>query len=170
MGVHDRDWYWEHQQKQSGCGRGAANPATSFPVQIATGVALGIVTAALLIWLTFEWRARQAAEEAHRAAQQFLAEQKRIQEQATRQEALINARQSAAVQAHRQAMANQQRMIEQAKRAQLDARDSKEKAWGRFYKKPAGCDETAGGSWTVECANDREPTRFPTPSADRFSR
>ena len=49
-----------------------------------------------------------------------------------------------------------------ARRAVFEDQNRKDRAWSKFYKKPRACVETAGGSWTVDCANEfiRAKRRF----------
>jgi len=145
MGVQDRDWYREHHRTQAGYANEVRN-GYRFPLQIAIGVALGIIAAAAVIWGYQEWRLRVAAEQLKQTLQAQAAALRA--EQVRSEEAAYRARQAAIQQA-----AKQQRATEAAKRAVFDERERKEQAWDRFYQKPRHCDETTGGSWTVDCAN-----------------
>lgn len=120
-----------------------------FPLylEIAIGVTLGILVAALVIWQVAEWRAGRAVEDFARNVQNEAA---RIDRQNREQ---MEAQQRQAAQ-QRAAVAASQRAAEDVRRQAVDADTRREQAWARFYKKPAQCDESRGGTWTVECAND----------------
>ncbi len=154
MGVQDRDWYWRRETPANGYIQPKRSFFKSFPVQIAMGVAAGIVFAAAVVLAFNEWRTRAAAEEAARVFQQLATEQQRRQAAQAEAAARANAQREAVARERRQAIANQQRTVENWKRSELDARNRKEKAWERFYRKPPRCDEALGGSWTVDCANE----------------
>jgi hypothetical protein len=49
--------------------------------------------------------------------------------------------------------AAQQRALEDARRAALEEAARKERAWARFYKRPASCDNNPNPDHMVECAN-----------------
>lgn len=116
-------------------------------VHIALGVAAGIVIAAAVIWQFSEWRMRVALED--------IQVKLRAAEAATQQQAVA---QAARVEAERLAeqrrIAEGQRVAEQLKRQALDRAEAKEQAWKRFYQKPVRCDDSRGGTWSTECANE----------------
>lgn len=130
-------------------------PRVPLWLHIAVGVFLGTVGANVATWGAAAWAAKltaqEAAEQLGRAAQQ--------RRQAT------DAEQAARVQAdtaRRQQAANQQRAVEQQKQQAEAEKERRELAWTRFYRKPPACDESKGGAWTVDCANDyiRAKARF----------
>ncbi len=116
-------------------------------VHIAAGVAIGVVVAAAVIWASWLLQLRYAQEEAAKQVQQAtarIAAQQRQHEQAARDSA----------QQLRAAEASAQRAAEDLKRRVADEARKKELAWSRFYTKPAKCDDSRGGSWSVDCANE----------------
>lgn len=146
MSDEDRAWYTEPRHGQDGYTRQRTGGGSQLPLQIAVGVALGIIVAAAVIWGGKLLMLRLAAEAVSRSLREQAAA---VEAQRNRdEEAAARARQAAIVQA-----AARQRTAEVQKRAVVDEKDRKEQAWARFYQKPARCDEATGGAWTMECAN-----------------
>ena len=124
-------------------------------LHIAAGVCVGIVAAAAIIWLAATFIARMAAED---AARTLRATAERAQRQAAEDaQARADEAEAARQRAAKATLANQQ-----AKQREQDNAARRELAWTRFYKKPAECDESRGGAWTTDCANNyiRARTKF----------
>lgn len=165
MGVQDRDWYWQDRDAKS---RATYNPREfrgrrmfrtesggSYRSLVGRWL-IGVFCTVLVCALGYsvvEWRKQFAAEQiirrdpdvqqtaelrAQGAQRDEAARQVKLQAQHRQQEAV-----------RFQAIAERQRSDEQATRAAANAVDRKAKAWARFYRKPATCDEVA----TMECAN-----------------
>jgi hypothetical protein len=137
MGVQDRDWMWGQRKKRR---------SVPLYLQIAVGVALGVIASAAVIRGYQIWQLRVAAQTFQEAmrAQAAALESQRLRER------------QAAEQARREAIARtaaRQRNEEALKRAVSEEKARKELAWENFYRKPAKCDDATGGSWTVDCAN-----------------
>ncbi len=129
---------------------------------IAAGVFIGSIASAFVCWLFIQWRANVAIEEAQAQMKRLVLEQQaqQMQQQARdRQQAEAQLRTQAA---QRSALAAAQAATERDKRQQLEAQSRREEAWARFYTKRPQCDESKGGAWTVECANEfiRAKRRF----------
>lgn len=122
-------------------------------IQIAVGVAIGILTAMALTWLAGEWRAQQAAKEAEAVLRQFTVNQSRTIEAANARAAAMAERARQEAQDRREAAAALQRQQEQAKRDDMAEVERREQAWARFYKRPAHCADPPTGLAMVECAN-----------------
>lgn len=116
-------------------------------VHIAVGVAAGSVVAAVCIFYFWQWQLRQAAQEAAAQLKASIA--------STRAEADRNAELARRAEAARRIeLASAERAAEERKRKLLLQSQQLEEAWARFYRKPAQCDESRGGNWSVDCAND----------------
>jgi hypothetical protein len=100
-----------------------------------------------------QWRSRAAAEYISRVNQeaahkaQLLAEQQ--QREAAQREALKQALIDQKEAQRLQVIADKQRADEAAQRAVVEETDRKAKAWSKFYRKPAACNDAT----TMECAN-----------------
>lgn len=116
-------------------------------LHIAAGVAIGVLVAAGVIWMCWLLQLRLVADEAAKQAQQAAArvhaEQQRQAEDAQARELQRRTTEAAA-----------QRTAEERKRHAADEAQRKDLAWSRFYVKPARCDESRGGNWSVDCANE----------------
>lgn len=115
--------------------------------QIAVGVLIGNLLTAAFIWTVMSWTIRVAAEDAAAALNASV-------ERVGREQRERAAQAQASLLASQRREADAQRAAEAAKRAQIERETAKELAWKRFYQKPAHCDESRGGSWTVDCANE----------------
>lgn len=116
-------------------------------VHVAVGVFIGSVAAAFVVWRFGVWRLEHDTAEVANVIQQRVAEAA----ESSRQSALLAEQREAA---RRIELAKVQRAQEDAKRRSLEEQDRREMAWARYYKKPAVCEESRGGSWSVDCAND----------------
>ncbi len=160
MGVQDRDWYWKDTQggSRDGDNRGGRpfrpNGSSSYhPIAIVLAALIGAGALMVSVHAYQEWRARvaiaevlRAGNEAMRQVQLQAAQQQR--EQAARQQARqaqIDRQEALKVQAIRQ----RQEADDEARRVALAAADRKERAWAKFYRKPATCNDSA----SMECAN-----------------
>lgn len=116
-------------------------------LHIAVGVAVGSIVASICIFYLWQWQMRLAAEE---VAAKFKAEASAAQAAANRNAEMARRAEAA----KRLELAAAERAIEDRKRSLLQQHQQLEADWARFYRKPVQCDESRGGSWTVECAND----------------
>ncbi|MES2098817.1 MAG: hypothetical protein V4569_03285 [Pseudomonadota bacterium] len=160
MGVQDRDWYWKDTQGGSRDGDSRSgrpfrpNGSSSYhPIAIVLAALIGAGAMMVGVHAYQEWRARvaiaevlRAGNEAMRQVQLQAAQQQR--EEAARQQARqaqIDRQEALKVQAIRQ----RQEADDEARRAIIAAADRKERAWAKFYRKPAACNDSA----SMECAN-----------------
>lgn len=121
-------------------------------VQVAVGVAIGILLAFLAIWQIMEWRSRVAIEQAAQLLQQQLQQaqhEQQLQQQALRRSQL--AEQQARIQRAQQLQRLAEAQAQQRLRLSQDRQD-KEDAFRRAYIKPREC-EDGGGADAVACAN-----------------
>ena len=120
-------------------------------------IALAMVAVAALLLAVLAWivrsRTEAAAERTLRsvpnALEQSQLEGQQLQREAVDREATRQARLQQQEAKRRQAIADQQRAEEEAQRAEAEAVDRKAKAWEKFYRKPAACNDAT----TMECAN-----------------
>jgi hypothetical protein len=115
-------------------------------LHIAIGVFLGLLAAMFVGWRVAAWHSEQLvadAKQALQAANAAAAAKTRQAQEAEQQAAL----------AKRVQAANAQLAAEQAKRQMSDEALKRDLAWQAFYRKPVACDESRGGSWTIDCAN-----------------
>lgn len=130
-------------------------PKTSLWRHIALGVFLGTVAANAVTWAATVWSARWVAQEAAEAvAREGAVKRAEAEQRRATREQIAEAKRDA-----------ERQEAEARKRADAEktaAEERREVAWARFYRKPAHCDETRGGQWSVECANDymRAKARF----------
>jgi hypothetical protein len=100
-----------------------------------------------------QWRARATTEYIHRLEQEANRKAQLEAEQLKRDAAELEARKQALIfqkEAQRLAViAEKQRADDAAQRAVIDEADRKAKAWSKFYRKPAVCNDAS----TLECAN-----------------
>ncbi len=115
--------------------------------KIAAGVALGILVAGAIGFFVRAWMAKAALEEFKQQTEKVLLQQqqatkaardKRLAEQAERDRA---AAYSAGVR-------------QRAQTAAEDAAARRERAWAKYYKRPAMCDNQPSNETMVQCAND----------------
>ena len=169
MSIYDRDWYWQDRARKErqyynnprefrSQSAGAATYSSALPRRSsALPIHIGLAATVVLIWLLIElvtqWRAETATKErlrltqeaAQRAQAQALQAQREASKQQARREAELRLQESL----RSQVTAKQQRLENDRKRAAMAEVDRKERAWTRYYRKPAICNDAA----TVECAN-----------------
>ncbi|MGM9480321.1 hypothetical protein ACS5PN_03915 [Roseateles sp. NT4] len=116
-------------------------------LHVALGVFIGSLAASFVLRRVVVWQAQVAAAElAAELARQAAAVDADVKRTQAANQAVLAAKRAQFVQA--------QNADEQAKR-QISAEAGKRAAaWGRYYRKPASCDEARGGSWTVDCSNE----------------
>jgi hypothetical protein len=159
VGLADRDWYREAlRDVESGAkgppGRGRTYRSGSLhPLLVVALAVLGVVLVYAIGVSFVEWRTQRAFEQLRRAAQQMERDaqvrsediRRSAAERQQQREADARAREADRLRviAERDAAADASRRLanEQAAR--------KERAWAKFYKQPAHCEQAA----TVECAN-----------------
>jgi hypothetical protein len=114
---------------------------------------VGAAVVSIAVHAYLEWRARVALEEILRASAeatrklQLQLEQQRRNDAAAQQ---ARQRQLERQEASRaQAIREQQQTQEDARQATLAEADRKERAWAKFYRRPASCNDAA----SMECAN-----------------
>ena len=161
MGVQDRDWYWQDRDTKNRAtynlrdfrGRRVFLPRGH---SSATRWLAGVCVAALIYVLGFafvQWRTQTMAEQISRNGQDAQLRMQQQAQQAQRDEAARQDRRQALLQQQEamrlQSIAERQRGEEDARRAATNAVDRKAKAWAKFYRKPATCEDAA----TMECAN-----------------
>jgi hypothetical protein len=115
--------------------------------KIAIGVTLGILVAGVIGFFVRAWIAQAAIEQISQQANKMLIQQ-----------------QQAAQAAHDRALAEkaeQERaaayVVEARQRAQTAATDAamrRERAWAKYYKRPALCDDQPSNETMMKCAND----------------
>ena len=158
MSIYDRDWYWQdrarkerqyYNPREFRSGGAAAQDAVLPRRDSALLTHIGIAAALVLVWLLVElvtqWRADVAAREMmrlnHEAAQRAQAQSIQMQQEAAERQARRDADLQRQQTLRRQVIAERQRLENDYKRAALTAVDRKERAWIRFYRKPAVCNE-----------------------------
>ena len=116
-------------------------------------MAIGILAAALVLFLVDRVRTQMAIEEVTRFLQGLTrgmeASSARSAEEIRRREA----ERAASEQARRMEQAAQQRRIDDARRGAREEAARKEQAWAKFYKRPPHCDNDVNQERLVECAN-----------------
>jgi hypothetical protein len=121
--------------------------------KIAAGVAVGSIVAALVLSAIERYRVQVAVDEGLRALQQITRganeSAARARGERERQEAAKAAREQDA----RLQIAEQQRAADEARRDAIAAAARKERAWVKFYKKPANCEGDPNSEQMVQCAN-----------------
>jgi flagellar biosynthesis GTPase FlhF len=135
---------------------GAGRPSwTRHPVTLLVAVVVSVA----LLWAVgasvVHWRARVAAERLQQieqeAARQAQLRAQQLQREAADREAQRQALLDQQAAAKAQAIAERQRLDDEARRTEADAADRKEKAWSKFYRPSAYCETAA----TMECVNGR---------------
>lgn len=154
MGFEDREWYRKELKERERRARAAGNPRRVFsPLNIV----LALLAAATLAFAVLAWvlqsRAESAAELRVRSVPNALhesqLEDQKLQREAGEREAARQALLQQQDAQRQQAIVERQRADEEALRAQAEAVDRKAKAWEKFYRKPAVCNDAT----TMECAN-----------------
>lgn len=115
--------------------------------KIAVGVVLGVALAGVIGFFVRAWLAQQAIKQIGEQASQMLLQQQRAAAEMQRRAAERE-------DARRAELARTLREQEQAKRAALDEQIRRERAWQKFYKRPAKCDENPNSETMMQCANE----------------
>ena len=123
------------------------------PLTLLLAVIIG-VTLAWVITVSFvRWRAQVAAEHQlqimQEAARQAELRAQQLQREAAEREEQRQTKLQQQEALKAQAFAARQQAEEEARRAEAAAADRKEKAWAKFYRRPAFCETAA----TMECVN-----------------
>jgi flagellar biosynthesis/type III secretory pathway M-ring protein FliF/YscJ len=165
MGVQDRDWYWKERDKKERAAYGdeLGSDVTQFPrrhqsrsmhpVTMAALSLLGAVLLYAMIASFMQWRAQRMVDQVTRAGQESIRQSQlqaeQMQREASEREAQrqVELRQQEALRV--QAISERHQVEEEAQRAAAEGVDRKAKAWAKFYRKPASCNDAA----TMECAN-----------------
>lgn len=153
MGFEDREWYRKEQKAKARRARAADRPPRFTPLRIA----LGLLAAATLAFAGLGWivhsRSEAAAElklrDQPNQLQQSQAEGRQLQLQAEGRDAARKALTQQQDAQRLQAISAQQQAEEEARRLEAEAVDRKAKAWAKFYRKPAVCNDAN----TMDCAN-----------------
>ncbi len=154
MGFEDREWYQKEQKAKARRERQADRPQRRLSP---LAIVLALLAAATLAFAGLAWivhsRAESAAELKLRSMPNVLQESRREgQKLLSESEGREAARQRSAKEQEAQRLqtfADLQRAEEQAKSAEAEAVDRKAKAWEKFYRKPAVCNDAN----TMACAN-----------------
>ncbi len=123
------------------------------PMVIAVSVIAGAMAFVVIFVAVSRWRSEASAQRSQRAAQEA-AQQAEIEAQELKRVAdARQAAQQAAIErqsAQRlQEAAERQRLADAASLAAAEALAGKERAWAKFYRKPAACNDAT----TMECVN-----------------
>ena len=123
------------------------------PIAIVLAALIGAAAMTIAVHAYQEWRARVAISEVFRASNEAMRKMQLELAQQQRDEALRQQARQAQIERQAalkvQASRDQQQMDEEARRVVNAAADRKERAWAKFYQKPARCSEAA----SMECAN-----------------
>lgn len=131
-----------------------AQPAPNFTVQIAVGVAIGILSATAVLWSYTAWRTQQALDAIAANSQQVTrAANDQMRTIAAAQQAKAAADEEAALRRTTQ-LAAQQRAAEADKKEKLAAQEARDFAWRKFYQQPAKCTDNPTPDTLVQCANE----------------
>jgi hypothetical protein len=164
MGVQDQDGHWQDTQaaprdiehlpaRRDSTPVGPPDRARSFPLALILAVVVGIAVASISVHAYLDWRARVALEETVRANTEAARQARLKAEQQQREEAARQQLRQAELDQQEalrlQAIRDRQSADEAARKAVTAEADRKEKAWAKFYRKPASCNDAA----TLECAN-----------------
>lgn len=153
MGFEDREWYRKEQKAKERRARAADGPRRFSPLMMVLAL-LAVATLAFagLAWIV-QSRAETAAELKLRSLPNVLQESqregKKLQGEAEGRDAARQTRAQQQEEQRLQAITDQQQAQEQARRAETEAVDRKAKAWEKFYRKPAVCNDAN----TMDCAN-----------------
>ena len=115
--------------------------------KIALGVTLGILLAGAIGFFVRAWMAQAAIEQITQQANRML-----IQQQQAAQAARDRAIAEKAEQERATAYAAAARQRSQA--AATDAAIRRERAWAKYYKRPALCDDQPSNETMIKCANE----------------
>ena len=153
MGFEDREWYQKEQEAKARRARAADRPPRFTPLRIA----LGLLAAATLAFAGLGWivhsRSEAAAEVKLRSQPNVLQETqregKKLQLEAEARDAARQTRAQQQDAQRAQTISAQQQAEEEARRLEAEAVDRKARAWEKFYRKPAVCNDAN----TMDCAN-----------------
>jgi hypothetical protein len=120
---------------------------------------LAVVVSVALLWAAgaaiVHWRERVVAARLQQieqeAARQARLRAEQVQREAAQREEQRQAKLEEQEAVKAQVIAERQRMDDDARLAEAAAAERKEKAWARFYRRPAECETEA----TMECVNGR---------------
>jgi hypothetical protein len=146
MSSGDRDW----QAFRPSFDRGDDN---NLVWKIAAGVAIGIIAAALVLFLVERYRTQLAFEEVARIFQGLTRGVQESSARSAEESRQREAQRAAMEQQIRLEKAAQQRAIDDAKRTAIEEAARRERAWAKFYKRPPNCDNNPNQETMVECAN-----------------
>ena len=153
MGFEDREWYQKEQKAKARRARAADRPPRFTPLRIALGL-LAVATLAFagLGWIVHS-RSEAAAELKLRGQPNQLlqsrAEAQQLQLEAEGRDAARRAQTQQHDAQRAQTITAQQQAEIEARRLEAEAVDRKAKAWEKFYRKPAVCNDAN----TMDCAN-----------------
>ena len=146
----------------------SARSMSRHPIALVLAAVIGVTVLSIAVHAYLEWRARVALEEVLRAGaeatrklQLQLEQQRRDAVAAQQARQLQLERQEAS---HAQAIRAQQQAQEDARQAIVAEADRKERAWVKFYRRPASCNDAA----SMDCANGY--IRAKRSFEDRFAR
>ena len=153
MGFEDREWYKKEQKAKARRARAADRPPRFTPLRIG----LGLLAAATLAFAGLGWivhsRSEAAAEAKLRSQpnvlQQTQNEAKKLQTEAEARDAARKSLSQQQDAQRAQTITAQQQAEIEARRLEDEAVDRKAKAWEKFYRKPAVCNDAN----TMDCAN-----------------
>jgi uncharacterized iron-regulated membrane protein len=153
MGFEDREWYRKELKAKERRARAADRPRRVTPLMIV----LALLAAATLAFAGLAWlmqsRTEAAAEQKLRSQPNVLQESqregKKLQVEAEGRDAARQTRTQQQDAQRLQTITAQQRAEEEARSAEAEAVDRKAKAWEKFYRKPAVCNDAN----TMDCAN-----------------
>jgi hypothetical protein len=168
MSIYDREWYWQDRARRErqyynprefrSQGAGAATYGSALPRHFsALSINIALAAVVVLVWLSMElvmqWRAETATRELLRAGQEAArraqAQAVQMQREAVERQARRDAELQRQERQRLQAIAQRQHLENDRRRAAVAETDRKERAWAKFYRKPAICNDAA----TIECAN-----------------
>jgi hypothetical protein len=153
MGFEDREWYQKELKAKARRARAADRPPRFTPLRIALGLlALATLAFAGLGWIVHS-RTEAEAEVKLRSQPNVLQETqneaKKLQAEAEARDAARQTRTQQQDAQRLQTITAQQQAEEEARRLEAEAVDRKAKAWEKFYRKPAVCNDAN----TMDCAN-----------------
>lgn len=129
--------------------RNARGP--DFTLQIAIGVCAGILASTVITWAATELRLRWEIEQVTQVMRSAAEKASREIEQSRQNELARIAVDEKQRVRDRQAAAERQRAVDDAKRQAFDEAERKEAAWVRYYKPSPRC---VGTALSVECSNE----------------
>jgi hypothetical protein len=126
---------------------------TTHPLTLSLALVIGVALAWVVTVSIVRWRAQVAAEHQMQVTQEAARQAELRVQQAQREAAEREEQRQTKLQQQEalkaQAFAARQQAEEDARRAEAAAADRKEKAWAKFYRRPAFCETAA----TMECVN-----------------